>query len=76
MAAAPRKLRVWTAPGSSTECTQEGQGGSGLQETQGCTNFNATSKPRPPDPKECTQEGQGGLGPQETQGCTNQDKAD
>ena len=52
------------------ECTQDGQGGTGPQETQGRTDLDSKDRPLSAAPTECTQEGQGGLGPRETQGRT------
>ena len=52
-----------------TECTQEGQGGPGPQETQGRTRRDGTGR-MPLAFPECTQDGQGSHGPQETQGRT------
>ena len=56
-----------------TECTQEGQGGLGPQETQGCTKLDWADRTSPAFP-ECTQDGQGGQSPQETQGRTGRNK--
>ena len=55
---------------TAKECTQDGQGGIGPQETQGRTDFGSKDKLLSAAPTECTQDGQGGLGPQETQGRT------
>ena len=71
-------------PCPSTECTQDGQGGLGPQESLGCTEQDETPRPLglaparkdglgwpPPCPvAECTQDGQGSLSPQESQGRT------
>ena len=66
---APVNTELTCDPRHSTikKCAQDGQGGIGPQETQGCTDFDSKDKPTPAALKECTQEGQGGLGPQETQ---------
>ena len=53
-----------------TECAQDGQGGSGPQETQGCTSCGPATTMTVGGFNECTQDGQGGHGPQETQGRT------
>ena len=56
----------WVGP---TECTQDGQGGLGPQETLGCARPMKWGQKLFVIP-ECTQDGQGGQGPQETQGRT------
>ena len=53
------------------ECTQEGQGGFGPQESQGHTEKYTIGPAAHGRPEECAQDGQGGSGPQETQGCTS-----
>ena len=53
------------------ECTQDGQGGFGPQETQGRTETYIVSRTAHGHPVECAQDGQGGSGPQETQGCAS-----
>ena len=71
-------VRTFISPGltrvprhsTMTECTQDGQGDLGPQETKGCTSFDSKDKQLSAASTECTQEGQGGHGPQETQGRT------
>ena len=60
---------TWT--NAPAECTQDGQGGHGPQETHGRTRANYIDMSASVPHMECTQEGQGGSGPQETQGCTS-----
>ena len=57
-------------PAALEECTQDGQGGSGPQETQGRTTSYIIRGIAHGAQTECAQDGQGGSGPQETQGCT------
>ena len=68
MAPATTKLTYDLRFSAIRECTQDGQGGFGPLDTQGCTDLASKDMPAQAALKECTQEGQGGLGPQETQG--------